>query len=526
LLIAAATSYRNYRDVSGDPEAITRKQVTTAARKPLRILKRDHIREHQRLFRRMDLDLGTSDAVRLPTDERIKKFGSHSDPQLAALYFQYARYLLICSSRPGTQPANLQGIWNDKMLPPWGSKYTININTEMNYWPADPANLGECIEPLTAMVLDLMETGQRTARAIYGARGWVAHHNTDLWRSTGPIDGPQYGMWPTGGAWLLQNLWDHYLFTGDVQFLRRIYPAMKGSAEFFLDTLVEEPTHKWLVTSPSLSPENRHPHGASICAGPACDTQILRDLFDNCIRAGEILDRDAAFRQQLAAARSRLAPDQIGKRGQLQEWLEDWDVEAPEQKHRHVSHLYAMFPSSQITLRGTPQLAAAVKQSLNDRGDLATGWAIAWRINLWARQQDAERTYGILKLLLEPSRTYPNMFDAHPPFQIDGNFGGASGIAEMLLQSHETYQTKEAPGIAHVLDLLPALPAAWPDGHVKNLRARGGFELELTWRGGKLTSAAVRSLNGNPCTLRYGETVRPLKLKKGREFRWDGRSVE
>ena len=508
LLIAAATSFRKYNAVSGDPDALAKDYLANAAKKSFDALRLAHIAEHQRLFRRVSLDLGTTDAAKRPTDERIKNSSTSDDPQLAALYFQFARYLLISSSRPGTQPANLQGDWNESMNPPWSSKYTININTEMNYWPAESCNLAECVEPLVAMVMDLTETGAKTAKTQWGARGWMTHHNTDLWRAAAPVDGPFWGFWPSGGAWLCYHLFDHYEFSGDKAYLAKVYPAMKGAAQFFLDTLVEEPTHQWLVTCPSVSPENGHPKGSSICAGPTMDMQIIRDLFSNCIKASEILGLDEDFQKQLAATRSRLAPNQIGKAGQLQEWLEDWDLEAPERQHRHVSHLYGLFPSAQITPRGTPELAAAVRKSLDLRGDKATGWAIAWRINLWARLQDAERTHSIIRLLLDSSRTYPNMFDAHPPFQIDGNFGGASGICEMLLQSHAT------EGGEHVIELLPALPKAWPTGSVKGLRARGNVNVDLAWKDGKLTSYRLASPEPKPVKVRVNGEVKTVTTEK------------
>jgi alpha-L-fucosidase 2 len=507
LRIAMATSYKRYDDVSGDPTAITTRQIAAVRGKGFAALAAAATAEHRRLFRRVTLDLGSTPAAGLPTDRRIRESETSDDPALAALYFQYARYLLICSSRPGTQAANLQGIWNDKPSPPWGSKYTININTEMNYWPAHTTNLAECVEPLVQLVREIAETGARTARDMYGARGWVCHHNTDLWRATAPIDGAKWGLWPMGGAWLCTHLWEHYEYAPDRAYLESIYPIFAGACLFFLDTLQVDAATGYLVTNPSLSPENVHGHGSSLIFGPTMDNQILRDLFDQTIAAAGLLGRDAALVAEIAAARAKLPPMQIGKQGQLQEWPFDWDADAEEIHHRHVSHLYGLYPSHQIDPEQTPELAAAAKRSLEIRGDKATGWATAWRISLSARLRDGDHAHGILKFLLGPERTYPNMFDAHPPFQIDGNFGGAAGIVEMLVQNRGAR-----------IDLLPALPKAWPEGRVTGLRTRGGCTLDLAWRNGKLDQARLRGTIAGAREIHLNGKVRTVRIVPGREI--------
>lgn len=508
LVLTAATSFRRFDDVSGDPQALTAAYQLQAGAHDYPALLARHLGAHQALFRRVSIDLGSTPAAQLPTDQRVQAFASGNDPALAALYHQYGRYLLICSSRPGSQPANLQGVWNDLMAPPWESKYTININTEMNYWPSEANALHECVQPLEDMLFDLARTGAVTARRIYDAPGWVVHNNTDLWRQAGPIDGAQWSLWPMGGVWLLQQLWDRWDYGRDPAYLRRIHPLFKGAAEFFVATLQRDPTTGAMVTNPSISPENQHPFGAAVCAGPAMDSQLLRDLFAQCIQISAALGVDTALAAQLKTLRAQLPPDRIGKAGQLQEWQQDWDMEAPEMHHRHVSHLYALHPSSQINLRDTPALAAAAKRSLQIRGDDATGWGIGWRLNLWARLGDGEHALQILKMLLSPERTYPNLFDAHPPFQIDGNFGGTAGITEMLLQSW-----------GGSIFLLPALPSAWPDGEVRGLRVRNAAGVDLQWRDGQLHSALLRSERGGTYQLVHGESTLTVALRAGGQQR-------
>ncbi|WP_380786125.1 glycoside hydrolase N-terminal domain-containing protein [Sphingomonas sp. R86521] len=511
VLVALATSYRRYDDVGGDPDAATRTTLDSAMRRGIAAIRADTVAAHRLMFRRVTLDLGRTAIADRPTDERVRANDAGADPALVALYFDYGRYLLIASSRAGSQPATLQGIWNDQVKPPWESKYTVNINTEMNYWPAQVTALPECVAPLVQMVRELAETGARTARDMYGARGWVCHHNTDLWRATAPIDGAQWGLWPTGGAWLCTHLWEHYDYGRDLALLRSVYPLMRGAALFFLDTLQVDAATGALVTNPSLSPENVHPKGASICAGPAMDQQILRDLFDQVGQAAKLLGTDAAFAAEVAAARARLAPDRIGKGGQLQEWLQDWDADAPEPRHRHVSHLYGLFPSDQIDLDRTPALAAAARRSLELRGDESTGWATAWRANLWARLRDGDHAHRILAFLLGPARTYANLFDAHPPFQIDGNFGGTRAIAEMLMQSR-----------GDEILLLPAMPRAWPSGSITGLRARGRCTVDVRWHDGVLAEAVVRTDRAGRRRVGLGAHHIDVDLKPGKVLRLRG----
>jgi alpha-L-fucosidase 2 len=506
IYISIATNFKNYKELTVNESVKCDSLLTLAMAKDYPQALADHIAYYQKQFNRVKFDLGQTDSVKNPIDIRVRDFARGYDPQLASTYFQFGRYLLISSSQPGCQPANLQGKWNDRLFPPWDSKYTTNINAEMNYWPAEVTNLSELHDPFLQMVREVAETGSQSAQTMYGARGWVLHHNTDIWRVTGAIDKAPSGMWATGGAWVCQHLWWRYQYTGDKAFLASAYPIMKGAAQFFMNMLIPEPSHGWMVLTPASSPENTHAGSggkATTAAGVTMDNQLIFDLFTNIIQSAQTLGIDKMFADSVRSLRNRMAPMQIGQYGQLQEWLEDWD--SPKDNHRHGSHLWGLFPGSQISPFRTPELFDAARTSLIFRGDPSTGWSMAWKINWWARLLDGDHAYKLLTNQLDlvttdmkkKGGTYANLFDAHPPFQIDGNFGCTSGITEMLMQSHDGF-----------VYLLPALPSIWKNGSISGLIARGGFELSFSWKDGKLGKLVVLSKIGGNLRLR---TLQPVK---------------
>jgi alpha-L-fucosidase 2 len=509
LVLALATSYVNYHDIGGDPAARCQSVLQAAADKDFATLRRRHVEDFRRLMGRVHLELGDASLNEKPTDDRLKavRVGGR-DPNLEALAFQFGRYLLVSSSRAGGQPANLQGIWDEAILPPWGSKYTVNINLEMNYWPAEVCNLSECTPPLVGLIKDVSETGAKTARRYYNCGGWTLHHNTDLWRGTAPVDAAKYGMWPVGGAWLCQHLWEHYAFNGDESFLRENYPVMRGAAQFLLELLVEDPKHHWLVTPFSISPEHTYQDKeggtASLSPGPTLDIALVRELFSHCIEAGRILGIDEDFGARLAATLPKLPPYRINSRGFLQEWIEDW---TPGPEGHNVSPNFPIFPGSTITLRGDPELAGAINKWMETRQPRG-GWTTAWDTAVWARLERGEKVEQWLGALM--TRSLADNLHNRGNNQSDANFGLTAAIAEALVQSH-----------AGEISLLPALPPGWRSGSVKGLRARGGYEADITWRDGKLTDGVIHSLHGGSVKLRYGSTTKDVKMAEGETYRID-----